>query len=117
MSTLKLFISKTKISMKKIIALIIFSLISITCGNYKPVIAPVEANEITETLSTIELYYFLKNENITSNLNEWGRISYDTEGNEISQWFYISEKNEKFYNLRKNTDSTFVIKINSLIKE
>lgn len=96
--------------MKRILIILILLLVS--CGSYRTATQNFEQVVDVEQLRSI-----CKKEGITTDLREWGRISYDAEETEISQWFYISERNKKFYSLRKTTDSTFVIKINPLTKE
>lgn len=112
--------------MKKIIALIIFSFISITCGSLKTSTSWKEVGvdgymveEIDKVVSVKELYQICEKENLSTNLKEWAAISYrDESGEAVAQWFYIKDSDStKFYVLTKDTDSTFTIKIRNIMPD
>lgn len=112
--------------MKKIITLIIFTFIFITCGSLKTSTSWTTVGvdgymieDIDKIVTIKELYRICENENLSTNLNDWARISYrDEEGDAVSQWFYIKDTDtNRFYLLTKDTDSTFNIKIREIKPE
>ena len=112
--------------MKKILALIIFTFISITCGSLKTSTSwknvgmdGYMVEEVDKIVSIKELYQICEKENLTTDLKKWGAISYkDDMGEVVSQWFYIKDTDtNKFYLLTKDTDSTFTIKIRNIMPD
>lgn len=112
--------------MKKIISLIIFAFISITCGSLKTSTSWKNVGmdgymiqEIDTIVSIKELYRICEKEKLSTNLNDWAAISYkDDMGKAVAQWFYIKDTDtNKFYILTKDTDSTFIIKIRNIMPD
>lgn len=111
--------------MKRLIAIIVLCFVTITCGTYR------SANwknigtdgsmieTVEKRVSIKEMYQICEKENLSTNLNEWARISYyDNDTVLVSQWFFIKDTDtNKFYLLTKDTDSTFIIKIREIKPE